>query len=90
MRVRVQLQTLENVVTVPEKAVSEGAEGPQIFVVDDQSRARARPVRLGPVVEGRQVILEGLKANETLIVGGLVDLRDGTEVETGDDDEEAE
>lgn len=90
VRVRVQLQTLENVVTVPEKAVSEGAEGPQIFVVDDQSRARARPVRLGPVVEGRQVILEGLKANETLIVGGLVDLRDGTEVETGDDDEEAE
>lgn len=90
VRVRVQLQTLENVVTVPEKAVTEGAEGPQIFVVDDESKAGARPVRLGPVVDGRQIILEGLKAGETLIVSGLVDLRDGSEVETGDDDEEAE
>ena len=42
VRVRVQLQTLENVVTVPEKAVTEGAEGPQIFVVDDESKAGAR------------------------------------------------
>ncbi|MCL7944037.1 efflux RND transporter periplasmic adaptor subunit [Marinobacter sp. ATCH36] len=90
VRVRVQLQTLENVVTVPEKAVTEGADGPQVFVVDDDSVARARPVRLGPVVDGRRVILEGLEANEIFITSGLVNLRNGAEVKTGDDSEEAE
>ena len=90
VRVRVQLQNLEDVVTVPEKAVTEGAEGPQVFVIDDNSKARSRSVRLGPVVDGRQVILEGLKADETFITSGLVDLRDGAEVSTGDDGEEAD
>lgn len=90
VRVRVQLQNLENVVTVPEKAVAEGAEGPQVFVVDDDSKARARSVRLGPVVDGRQVILEGLKADETFVTMGLADLRDGVEVSAGDDGEEAD
>ena len=86
VRVRVQLQNLKNVVTVPEKAVTEGSEGPQVFVVDTDSQARARPVRLGPVVEHRQVILEGLEAGETLITSGLVNLTDGAEVETSDDE----
>lgn len=90
VRVRVQLQNLENVVTVPEKAVAEGAEGPQVFVIDDDSKARARSVRLGPVVDGQQVILEGLKADETFVTTGLADLRDGAEVSTGDDGEEAD
>lgn len=90
VRVRVQLQNLEDVVTVPEKAVSEGADGPQVFVVDDDSKARARPVRLGPVVDGRQVILEGLEAGESFITSGLVNLSDGADVDTGDDDEESD
>lgn len=90
VRVRVQLQNLDDVVTVPEKAVTEGAEGPQVFVVDDESKARARVVRLGPVVEGRQVILGGLEANETFITSGLVNLADGAEVNAGDDGEGAD
>jgi membrane fusion protein (multidrug efflux system) len=90
VRVRVQLQSLDNVVTVPEKVVIEGAEGPQVFVVDDDSMARARPVSLGPVVDGRQVILEGLEAGETFITSGLVNLRDGSEVNVRDDREESE
>lgn len=90
VRVRVQLQNLEDVVTVPEKAVTEGAEGPQVFVVDDDSKARARPVRLGPVVDGRQVILKGLEADESFVTSGVVNLTDGAEVSTGGDSEESD
>ena len=90
VRVRVQLRSLEGVVTVPEKAVTEGADGAQVFVVDDDSIARARPVSLGPVVDGRQVILDGLKADEAFITSGLVNLRDGAEVNVRDESEEAE
>jgi len=90
VRVRVQLRSLEGVVTVPEKAVTEGADGAQVFVVDGDSIARARPVSLGPVVDGRQVILDGLKADEAFITSGLVNLRDGAEVNVRDESEEAE
>ncbi|MDL0433175.1 efflux RND transporter periplasmic adaptor subunit [Marinobacter sp. TBZ242] len=90
VRVRVQLRSLEGVVTVPEKAVTEGADGAQVFVVDDDSIARARPVSLGPVVDGRQVILDSLKADEAFITSGLVNLRDGAEVNVRDESEEAE
>lgn len=89
VRVRVQLRSLEGVVTAPERAVTEGADGPQVFVVDDDGIAHARPVSLGPVVDGRQVILEGLKAGEAFITSGLVNLRDGAEVNARDDGEEA-
>jgi membrane fusion protein (multidrug efflux system) len=90
VRVRVQLQNLQGVVTVPEKAVTEGADGAQVFVVDDDNMARVRPVRLGPVVDGRQVLLDGLEAGETFITSGLVNLRDGSEVRVSDGGEGGE
>ncbi|MGM0768753.1 MAG: efflux RND transporter periplasmic adaptor subunit [Pseudomonadota bacterium] len=90
VRVRVQLQTLADAVTVPEKAVSEGPRGAQMFVVNDENQAEARGVVLGPVVEGRQVISEGLEAGERFVVSGLVNLQDGMEVKVADSEEEAE
>ncbi|MFN2360324.1 MAG: efflux RND transporter periplasmic adaptor subunit [Marinobacter sp.] len=90
VRVRVQLQSLEDAVTIPEKAVGEGRQGPQVFVVGDDSKAGVRQVELGPVVDGRQVITSGLKADERFIVSGLVNLQDGMEVNVADDEEELE
>lgn len=90
VRVRVELQSFEDVVTVPERAVTQGPEGAQVFVVDDENTARMRVVELGPVTNGRQIILGGLEAGETLIVSGLVNLRDGAEVTIQNRDDEAE
>jgi membrane fusion protein (multidrug efflux system) len=80
VRVRVALERLEGVFVIDETAVGEGPEGAQVFVVDDQQVAHARPVRLGPVVEAGQVVLEGLAAGERLVVNGQVALRDGAPV----------
>ncbi|MEX0604726.1 MAG: efflux RND transporter periplasmic adaptor subunit [Marinobacter sp.] len=86
VRVRVTLQDMEDVVTVPEDVVSEGAEGAQVFIVEE-NKAVVRPVELGPVVDGRQVILNGLSEGDNLVVNGHVSLQDGVEVDVSDDEE---
>lgn len=89
VRVRVQLQSFEDVITVPEKAIGQGAEGAVVYVVDDESNARARAVTLGPVSDGRQILLDGLSVGDRYIVSGLTNLRDGAPVNvTNKDDEE--
>lgn len=88
VRVRVTLQELEDVVTVPEDVISESPEGAQVYVVVD-SKAVARPVQLGPVVDGRQVLLAGLESGERLVVNGHVRLQDGIDVEVDEQDSDA-
>src|SRR5690554_981712 len=80
VRVRVELQSFEGVITVPEKSVGQGPEGPVVFVVDDEGKARVRLVELGPVSDGRQILLSGLQAGDRFIVEGLSNLRDGAPV----------
>ncbi len=80
VRVRLQLRSFEDTITVAEKAVTEGAEGARVFVVDQDSLAQERMVTLGPVVKGRQIITSGLQPDEQVIVSGLVNLRSGAKV----------
>lgn len=79
-RVRVTIGQLEAVYLVDPQAVSQGAAGPVLFVVDEHDTARARNVRLGPLVDGQQVVLEGLADGDRVIVNGQVALRDGATV----------
>ena len=76
VRVRVELQSFDDAITVPERAVTQGQNGPVVYVVDDDSKARVREVELGPVSDGRQILLSGLDEGDRYIVSGLVNLRD--------------
>ncbi|WP_199221537.1 efflux RND transporter periplasmic adaptor subunit [Desulfonatronum sp. SC1] len=80
VRIQVVLRLLEEVFTVPEAAVGQGRETTHLFVVDDENTARLRPVRLGPVTDGRQIILEGLKSGDQVVINGQAALRDGMPV----------
>lgn len=80
VRVRLVVERLEGVFLLPPEAVSQGAEGPRVFLVTKESTAQARPVRLGPLVDGRQVVLDGLEAGERLVINGQVALQDGAAV----------
>jgi membrane fusion protein (multidrug efflux system) len=80
VRVRVLLQTLENVVVIPELAVSEGDDGPQVYVLNGTDTVATRAVRLGPAIGGRQVVLEGLETDDQIVVNGHVELSDGARV----------
>ncbi len=79
-RVTLQLATLEDAIVVPERAISHGADGIRLFVVDEQQRARRRAVTLGPEIPGLAVIAEGLHGGETVVVDGHNNLRDGATV----------
>jgi len=78
-RVRIIIDQLDNVFRVDPEAVSQGAAGPVVYVVED-SVANARPVRLGPETQGEQLVLEGLKDGDRVVVNGQVALRDGARV----------
>lgn len=80
VRVRVLLDRLRDVVLVPEKAVSQGPEGPRLFVVDDGDIARERTVRLGPAFDGFQTLLAGIRDGERVVVEGHVALRNTMKV----------
>ena len=91
VRVRVLVQELDDVFLVPQEAVGQGAEGPRIFVVEEET-AHARNVELGPIVDNRQVVLAGLEAGDRIVVSGLVMLQDGmpVQVSVADSAEEVE
>lgn len=89
-RVRLPVERLESVHLVDAAAVSQGPAGPMVFVVDEQETARARPVKLGPTVGSRQVVLDGLNDGDRVVVNGQVALRDGAKVRPGSSDERAE
>lgn len=80
VRVQLSLQQLKKVFAINPRAVSEGAEGPRVFILHEDDTVEARNVTLGPVVDGRQVVLEGLNDGDKLIVNGHVSLQPGMTV----------
>lgn len=79
VNVRLHLQTLESVITIPEDAIQYGSSGAYVYVIDD-SKAFVRPVSLGLSNKDRVVILDGLTQGELIVLEGLDRLRDGKEV----------
>jgi membrane fusion protein (multidrug efflux system) len=71
---------LPDAIVVPKQAVSQGPEGPFIYVVGANNIAQVRPVRLGREVEAGWVIQEGLKPDEQVIVDGVIRVRPGAPV----------
>jgi membrane fusion protein (multidrug efflux system) len=71
---------LPDAIVVPKQAVSQGPEGPFVYVVGDNATAQARPVRLGREVETGWIVQEGLKPGETVIVEGVIRVRPGAPV----------
>ncbi|MDO3377327.1 efflux RND transporter periplasmic adaptor subunit [Geoalkalibacter halelectricus] len=84
LRVRVLLQTLDDVALVPESAVVSGPEGPSLYLLDEDDKVHLRPISLGPVVDGGQVVLEGLEEGGRLVVNGQAGLRPGMAVNPQD------
>ncbi|MGO1502779.1 MAG: efflux RND transporter periplasmic adaptor subunit [Marinobacter sp.] len=74
--VRVKLQGMQrfDVMAVPEVAVTQGLMGPQVFVLDEDDKARTRTITLGELAGLRQIITDGLEPGDRVIVsdpGGL-------------------
>ncbi|MFU8821967.1 MAG: efflux RND transporter periplasmic adaptor subunit [Gammaproteobacteria bacterium] len=80
LRVRLAVAWLEDALLVPATAVAQGLHGARLFVAGEGNVAVAREVELGPVIDGRQVILGGLEPGDWVIANGQVGVRDGAPI----------
>jgi multidrug efflux system membrane fusion protein len=71
----------ESSIVIPEAAVQFGSKGSYVYVIDAESKASVRPVKLGSGNAGRIAVLEGLEAGEQVVLEGLDRLYEGAEVE---------
>ena len=78
--IRVLLREYEDVFLLPPAAISEGSKSPRVFVIIEDNAIASRPVELGPVINGKQVITSGLKNGDKVIINGLMNLREGMTV----------
>jgi len=79
VNVRLRLNTLADVVTIPTDAVQFGTDSNYVYVIEDD-KAYVRPVVLGDSADDRVVVISGLQAGERVVLEGLDRLRDGKQV----------
>jgi len=76
-RVQAPYQTLQNVVTVPRKALVELQGRFRVYIVNDANEVEMREVKTGPSKDLDVVIESGLDGGESVIVEGLQKVRPG-------------
>ncbi len=80
VNIRLQVSDRQALV-IPDAAVQFGAKGSFVYVIGQDNKSSMRSVRLGASESGRISVLEGLQPGERVVLEGLDNLRDGTEVE---------
>jgi len=70
VQVTLRVSQLENAVVVPSAAIQSGQNGPYVYVVRADSTAELRPIKPGVAMAGDTVILDGVKAGETVVTDG--------------------
>ncbi|HEY4067681.1 MAG TPA: efflux RND transporter periplasmic adaptor subunit [Burkholderiaceae bacterium] len=75
VRVRLEQAQTEAGIVVPQQAVTRGSTGDSVMVVGPDGKVAPRPVKIGTAVDGRWVVLDGLKPGEQVMVDGFQKLR---------------
>jgi multidrug efflux system membrane fusion protein len=78
VNVRLTLQTLSNVATVPSTAVNRGPNGPFVYVVGSDQKAAMRTVKVALTQGTTAVIASGLSPGETVVTDGQTALSPGS------------
>jgi multidrug efflux system membrane fusion protein len=77
LSVQVRVDTLDNVVVLPQTAIQRGQQGLWAYVVDDQQRARVRQLRIGEADSDNAVVTNGIAAGDRVVTAGQYRLQDG-------------
>jgi RND family efflux transporter MFP subunit len=80
VRLRIPIEVREKALLVSERALGVDQGGRYLLVVNDQDVVEQRPVKAGANVNGMQVIEEGLKADDWVVVSGIQRARPGAKV----------
>lgn len=80
-RIRVPIGNPHPALMVSERALGSDQGGqPILYVIDRDNKATVRPVKVGPSQNGLRVIEEGLSPGERVVLSGLQQIKQGTEV----------
>ncbi len=84
VRIEALRREIKDAIAIPLYAVVD-LDGRKVVFVEEQGKAKLRPVKIDRVVGAKAVILEGLQPNERLIVKGQQLLADGAAVKVEGD-----
>ncbi|UFZ01462.1 efflux RND transporter periplasmic adaptor subunit [Bradyrhizobium ontarionense] len=81
VRVRIEQGIDSDSVAVPQQAVQRNAAGgAEVFIIRDDNRAIAQPIRTGPIQDGVVLITDGLRAGDKVVVDGFQKFAAGDKV----------
>lgn len=81
VNVRLNTQTIQNAVSIPNDAVQHGAKGSYVYIINPQNKAEIRILKLGMTSNGQIEVLDGLKGSEKVVLEGIDRLSEGKEVQ---------
>ncbi|NOG71026.1 efflux RND transporter periplasmic adaptor subunit [Roseicella sp. DB1501] len=84
VNVRLEVERLPGVTTVPLVAVQRGPDGAFAFVLGADHTVEQRPLRLGALTNTEAVVQQGLRAGEQVVTSGALRLSPGTTVMVND------
>ncbi len=79
-RVRVPASARQTAVLISDRAISTDQSLKFVLTLSPTNTAEYRAVKLGPILDGKRIIREGLKPGEQVIVNGLQRVRPGMPV----------
>lgn len=85
VNVRLQLKTLDDVVTVPSTAVQRGPDGMFVYTVKPDTSIAIQPVSVAQMSQGISVIDKGIAAGTPIVVAGQFRLKPGSRVQGAPD-----
>jgi membrane fusion protein, multidrug efflux system len=80
VNVRLLINTLKHVVTIPTSAVQRGPNGPFVYVVNGNNTVSMRSVEVEKQDETQTVVASGLTPPEGVITNGFAKLTDGAKI----------
>jgi multidrug efflux system membrane fusion protein len=86
VNVRLLIDTLKDVVTIPTGAVQRGPNGTFVYVVKDDNTASMRAIVVQKQDETQTVVKSGVAVGERVVTTGFVRLTDGSKVTIGSAD----
>ncbi len=66
---------------IPDRALGSDQAQKFVYVVNAEKKVEFRPVQIGPMIDGLRVVRSGLKAEEQIIIEGLLRVRPGVVVD---------
>ncbi|GEP10677.1 efflux RND transporter periplasmic adaptor subunit [Methylobacterium gnaphalii] len=67
-------------VLMPDDAIAANQDKRIVYILGEGDKVSAKPVTIGPMVDGYRVIAEGLTGDETVVINGIAKIRPGMQV----------